>query len=54
MNVRRTEKVDTRTAPLGASAEARSGEGAQGKNKTAYTRGRDIGESISAGCHDEP
>ncbi len=29
-------------------------EGAQGKNKAAHTRGRDIGESVSAGCHDEP
>ena len=53
-NVRRAEKIDTRTAPLGASADARSGKGTQGKNKAAYTRGRDIGESVSAGYHDEP
>ena len=53
-NVRRTEKIDTRTAPLGASTDARSGKGAQGKNEAAHTRRRDIGESISADCHDEP
>ena len=53
-NVGRTEKIDTRTTPLGAGTNARSGKGAQGKNEAAHTRGRDIGESISAGGYDEP
>ena len=53
-NVRRTEKIDTRTTPIGASTNARSSKGAQGKNTAAHTRGRDIGESISASSHDEP
>ena len=53
-NVRRTEEANTRTAPLGAGADARSSKGAQGKNKAAHTRRRDIGESVSAGCRDEP
>ena len=53
-NVRRTEKANTRTTPIGASADAGSGKGTQGKNKAAHTRGCDIGESISAGNHDEP
>ncbi|MBQ3041338.1 MAG: hypothetical protein IJD42_07055 [Clostridia bacterium] len=53
-NVRRTEKIDTRTTPLGAGTNAKSSKGAQGKNEAAHTRRRDIGESISADCHDEP
>ena len=54
MNVRRTEEIDTRTTPIGAGADARSGKGAQGKNAAAHTRGRDLGESVSEGCNDEP
>ena len=53
-NVRGTEKIDTRTTPIGTSADARSSKGAQGKNEATHTRGRDIGESVSADCRDEP
>ena len=48
-NVRRTEKARSRATPIGASADAKPFQGAEGTNAAAHSRGRDPRKSLSLG-----
>ena len=48
-NVRRTEKTDTRTTPLGASADTKSLQRTESTDTAAHSRGRDPRKGLSLG-----